>query len=117
MVLANGFFKIVDGIGRALSFIPHPFAQAGSLAAKGIVMMRPTQKPKVKTMRIAANRPAPPPMPVRLQNRPMARNPNPPKPPPMQRKTKDSAKRRRQMEEEREWQRYQRTLPSAPRRR
>jgi len=83
--IGEWFFKIVDGIGKALSFIPHPFAQAGSLAAKGIVMMQPST-PKVKTMRIAANRPAPPPMPIRLKNKPMVRNPRPPRPPPMPRR-------------------------------
>jgi len=78
--IGEWFFKIVDGIGKALSFIPHPFAQAGAMAAKGIVMLQPQQK--VKTMRIAANRPAPPPMPIRLMNKPMAINRNPPRPPP-----------------------------------
>jgi hypothetical protein len=101
--LGDWFFKIVDGIGKALSFIPHPFAQAGSLAAKGIVMLKPASTPKPKTMRIAANKPRPPPMPVRLQNRPMARNPNPPRPPPMPRKKKPKVRR---SQPDREWEAY-----------
>jgi len=100
--IGEWFFKIVDGIGRALSFIPHPFAQAGALAAKGIVMMRPT--PKAKTMRIAANKPKPPPMPVRLQNRPMAINRNPPKPPPgRMRHTEQKQRRQKLSKEDAEW--------------
>jgi len=90
--IGEWFFKIVDGIGKALSFIPHPFAQAGSLAARGIVMMQPKPAKVIKTnkgMRIAVNKPAPPPMPARLTRKPMARAVNPPRPPrPMERSKK-----------------------------
>jgi len=64
--------------------------------------MRPT--PKAKTMRIAANKPKPPPMPVRLQNRPMVINRNPPKPPPgRMRHTEQKQRRQKLSKEDAEW--------------